>query len=184
VKNNSIPGDRLAAWRRAKEEIRQTVLERGFNRQLGSFVSILDDDELDSSLLYISRVGFLPPDDPRMLGTIEAIRQRLGRDELLYRYEMRTDDGLPPGEGAFLTCSFWLVEAMVLAGRADEARQIFEKLLMRCNDVGLYSEEIDVESGALLGNFPQALTHIGMINAALCVDEKSEGRSQRRQRGT
>ena len=184
VKNNSIPGDRLAAWQRAKEEIRHTVLDRGFNRQLGSFVSIFDSDEMDSSLLYISRVGFLPPDDPRMLGTIEAIRQRLGRDELLYRYEMRTDDGLPPGEGAFLTCSFWLVEAMVLAGRAEEARQIFEKLLTRCNDVGLYSEEIDVESGALLGNFPQALTHIGMMNAALCVDEKSEGRSQRRQRGT
>jgi GH15 family glucan-1,4-alpha-glucosidase len=184
VKGNSLPGDRLDTWRRTKEEIHQTVLERGFNNRLGSFVSIFDGDELDSSLLYISRVGFLPPDDPRILGTIAAIRQRLGRDELLYRYEIRTDDGLPPGEGTFLTCSFWLVEALVLAGRTDEAREIFEKLLARCNDVGLYSEEIDAESGELLGNFPQALTHIGMMNAAVCLNEKVEGRSRRRQRGT
>jgi GH15 family glucan-1,4-alpha-glucosidase len=184
VKNNSIPGSHLAAWGRTKEEIQHAVLERGFNRQLGSFVSIFEGDELDSSLLYISRVGFLPPDDPRILGTIDAIRNRLGRDELLYRYDMRTDDGLPPGEGAFLACSFWLVEALVLAGRTAEAREIFEKLLTRCNDVGLYSEEIDADTGALLGNFPQALTHIGMMNAALCLDEKSEASSQRRQRGT
>ena len=104
----------------------------------------------------------------------------LGRDDLLYRYDDRTEDGLPPGEGAFLACSFWLVEALVLAGRAPEARDLYEKLLQRCNDVGLYSEEIDVASGALLGNFPQALTHIGMVNAALCLDKKSTGRSQRK----
>jgi GH15 family glucan-1,4-alpha-glucosidase len=164
-----IPDRRVAEWRRTKEEIRETVLDRGFNRTLGSFVSILDGDELDASLLYLSRVGFLEPDDPRLLATIDAIRQRLGRDELLYRYEFGTDDGLPPGEGAFLACSFWLVEALALCGRTDEARGLFEKLLGRCNDVGLYSEEIDVESGALLGNFPQALTHIGLLNAALCL---------------
>ncbi|HEY8183846.1 MAG TPA: glycoside hydrolase family 15 protein [Thermoanaerobaculia bacterium] len=164
-----IPDGRVDAWRRAKEEIRETVIERGFNRKLGSFVSILDGDELDASLLYLSRVGFLKPDDPRILGTIDAIQKRLGRDELLYRYELATDDGLPPGEGAFVACSFWLVEALALAGRMDEARDNFRKLLDRCNDLGLYPEEIDVESGALLGNFPQALTHIGLINAALCL---------------
>jgi GH15 family glucan-1,4-alpha-glucosidase len=164
-----IPDGRVDAWRRAKEEIRETVIDRGFNRELGSFVSILEGDELDASLLYLSRVGFLKPDDPRILGTIDAIQKRLGRAELLYRYDLTTDDGLPPGEGAFLACSFWLVEALALAGRMDEARENFRKLLDRCNDLGLYAEEIDVESGALLGNFPQALTHIGLINAALCL---------------
>jgi GH15 family glucan-1,4-alpha-glucosidase len=154
-------------WHETKEKIRAVVLERGFNRDLGSFVAILDGDELDASLLYLSRVGFLEPDDPRILGTIDAIRKRLGRDELLYRYELGTEDGLPPGEGAFLACSFWLVEALALAKRTEEARDVFEKLLARCNDVGLLSEEIDVSTGALLGNFPQALTHIGLINAAL-----------------
>jgi len=107
-----------------------------------------------------------------MLGTIDAIRARLGHDDLLYRYEERTDDGLPPGEGAFLACSFWLVEALALGGRVAEARQLFDKLLRRCNDVGLYSEEIDVETGVLLGNFPQALTHISMMNAALCLERQ------------
>ncbi len=180
VKEKYISGDHLEAWQHAKEEIHRTVLERGFNRQMRSFVSIFDGDELDASLLYISRVGFLPPEDPRITGTIDAIRRGLGRDDLLYRYETRTDDGLPPGEGAFLTCSFWLVEALAIAGRVAEAHDLFEKLLARGNDVGLYSEEIDVETGALLGNFPQALTHIGMMNAAICLDQKIAGRSQRK----
>jgi GH15 family glucan-1,4-alpha-glucosidase len=170
VENKYIPADRIEVWRSTRDEIHRTVLERGFNAKLGSFVSIFDGDELDSSLLYASRVGFLDGDDPRLVGTIDAIRGRLGHDDLLYRYEERSVDGLPPGEGAFLACSFWLVEALTLAHRETEARQLFEKLLRRANDVGLYSEEIDVQSGALLGNFPQALTHIGMMNAALCLD--------------
>ena len=164
-----ISDSRVDVWRRAKQEIHDTVIERGFNREIGSFVSILDGDELDASLLYLSRVGFLKPDDPRILGTIDAIQQRLGRGDLLYRYELQTEDGLPPGEGAFLACSFWLVEALALGGRLEEARRIFDKLLDRGNDLGLYAEEVDVESGELLGNFPQALTHIGLINAALCL---------------
>ncbi len=166
-------------WRQAKEEIRSTVLERGFNRQLNSFVSILDGDQLDSSLLYLPRVGFLEPDDPRILGTIDAIRRTLGRDDLLYRYELGTDDGLPPGEAAFLPCSFWLVEALAIAGQSDEAKRIFDTLVQRANDLGLYSEEIDRHTGALLGNFPQALTHIGFMNAALCLHQKMTARSQR-----
>ena len=178
AKEKYIPGHNLEVWRQTKEEIRRVVLEKGFRQDLNTFVSILEGDELDASLLNLSRVGFLEGSDPRILGTVDAIRRRLGHDDLLYRYELRTDDGLPPGEGAFLACSFWLVEALALAGRIDEARGIFEKLLSRCNDVGLYSEEIDVESGALLGNFPQALTHIGMVSAALCLRRQTGARHQ------
>jgi GH15 family glucan-1,4-alpha-glucosidase len=163
----------ITRWRQARDEIRDLVLARGFNERLNAFVSILDGDELDASLLYVVRVGFLPADDPRMLGTIDAIRKTLGRDDLVYRYQIETDDGLPPGEGAFLPCSFWLVEALSLAGRDDEARDVFEKLLARGNDLGLLSEEVDVATGALLGNFPQALTHIALVNAALCLANRA-----------
>jgi GH15 family glucan-1,4-alpha-glucosidase len=166
-------------WKREREEIKTLVLERGFNRELNSFVAILDGNEIDASLLYIARVGFLEPTDPRMVGTIDAIRRRLGRNDLIYRYEITTDDGLPPGEGAFLACSFWLVEALVLTGREGEAADLFETLLRQANDVGLLSEEIDVESGDLLGNFPQALTHIALMNAALCL-QRGGGRAQRK----
>ncbi len=179
AKKGFLPADEARKWSAVKEEIRRTVLEHGFNKGLNSFVSILDGDELDSSLLYIGRVGFLPPDDERLLGTIAAIRKHLGHDDLLYRYEMGTDDGLPPGEGAFLACSFWLVEVLTLAGERTEAQRLFEKLLARSNDLGLYSEEIDVESGELLGNFPQALTHIGLLNAALVLSRTNTSRAER-----
>ena len=167
-------------WRAEKEKIREVVLTRGFNKEKQSFVGMLDDTELDASLLYIVRVGLLEADDPRMLSTIDAIRRELGKDDLVYRYDTRaTDDGLPPGEGAFLPCSFWLAEALALAGREAEARELFEKLLARRNDVGLLPEEIDPESGAFLGNMPQALTHIGLLNAAICMSEQMSARSQR-----
>jgi pentatricopeptide repeat protein len=169
-----------AEWQRAKDEIHALVLERGFDVKRNTFVGELDGDELDASLLYIARVGFLERDDPRISGTIDAIRAELGRDELVYRYEMHTDDGLPPGEGAFLPCSFWLVEALAYAGRFDEAKDVFAKMLARGNDLGLFSEELDVESGALLGNFPQALTHIGLMNAALCLSEEGKTRPEPR----
>ncbi len=172
--------DRRDLWERTKDDIKRDILEHGFNRQLNSFVAVYDSNELDSSLLYASRVGFLQGDDPRLLGTIEAIRRTLGRDDLLYRYEKRTDDGLPPGEGAFLACSFWLVEALAIAKRFDEAEAVFEKVCQRGNDLGLFSEEIDVESGALLGNYPQALTHIGLMCAALRL-QQPVGRKQKRQ---
>ncbi len=170
----------VALWRRTKEDIKRVVLERGFNAKLNSFVGVLDGDELDSSVLYTSRVGFLPPDDPRVLSTIDAIRKRLCRGELLYGYDIETDDGLPPGEGAFLACSFWMVEALALAGRDDEACEVFERLLRRGNDLMLFSEEVDVASGELLGNFPQALTHIGLMNAALCLSKRNKTRSERK----
>jgi GH15 family glucan-1,4-alpha-glucosidase len=167
-------------WKAEKEKIRDVVLSRGFNREKNAFVATLDGDELDASLLYAARVGLVDPRDPRMQSTIDAIRRELGKDDLIYRYDTRsTQDGLPAGEGAFLPCSFWLAEALALSGREDEARELFEKLLARRNDVGLLPEEIDPESGAFLGNMPQALTHIGLLNAAICMSEQMSARSQR-----
>ncbi|HEY2321234.1 MAG TPA: glycoside hydrolase family 15 protein [Thermoanaerobaculia bacterium] len=158
-------------WRATKDEIKRVVLERGFNRKLNAFVAEFDGEELDASLLYVSRVGFLEGDDPRILGTIDAIREKLGYGDLILRYRSeKTDDGLPPGEGAFLPCSFWLVEGLAIAKRMDEATELFEKLLSRANDLGLLSEEASIPDGDLVGNFPQALTHIGLLNAALRLE--------------
>ena len=172
-------------WRRECDEIKRVVLERGFNTRLNSFVSEFDGDELDASLLYATRIGFLPADDPRMIGTIDAIRRTLGHDELIDRYRTETtEDGLPPGEGAFVACSFWLAEALMLAGREDEARDVFEKLLARTNDVGLLSEEIDVASGGMRGNFPQALTHIGLVSAAICLSDSDKKRRELRRKSS
>jgi pentatricopeptide repeat protein len=158
-----------------KAAIREAVLTRGFSTRRNSFTGIFDDEEVDASLLFIARVGFIDATDPRMLGTIDAIRADLGHSELIYRYDTRqTDDGLPSGEGAFLACSFWLVEALALAGRVDEARALFDDIIRRGNDVGLFSEEIDVHTGEMLGNFPQALTHIALLTAALCLEQAEE----------
>ena len=171
---------------RAKAEIKEAVLTHGFNARRNSFVGVFGEEEVDASLLFIARVGFIDPADPRMLGTIDAIRADLGRDGFLYRYDSRkTDDGLPPGEGAFLACTFWLVEALALAGRADEARSLFDDIVRRGNDVGLFSEEINPHSGELLGNFPQALTHIALLNAALCLAQAEEkGKAEPRAGGS
>jgi GH15 family glucan-1,4-alpha-glucosidase len=156
-----------------KKAIADYVLTQGFDRQLNSFVAVAGEHEVDASLLYAVRVGIVKPDDPRMLGTIDAIRKKLGRGDLVYRYDTRSEnDGLPAGEGAFLACSMWLVEALALANRRDEAHELFETLLKRANDVGLFSEEADPDTGELLGNFPQALTHIGLMNAALCLNDE------------
>ena len=171
VEHGHLQGD-AGPWREVKKAIREYVEMRGFDAEHNSFVSVPGQSDVDASLLYLARVGFLQPDDARMAGTIAAIRKRLGRHDLLYRYDTRaTEDGLPVGEGAFLACSFWLVEALGLAKRDHEARRLFDHVLRRANDVGLFSEEIDPESGAMLGNFPQALTHIALINAALCLEK-------------
>jgi GH15 family glucan-1,4-alpha-glucosidase len=167
---------------KAKSEIKDAVMTHGFDAKRNTFVAIFDEEEVDASLLFIARVGFVDPTDPRMLGTIDAIRADLGHDGLIYRYDSKeTDDGLPPGEGVFLACSFWLVEAMALAGRVDEARAIFDDIIRHGNDAGLFAEEVDGESGALLGNFPQALSHIALLNAALHIEEAvQKGKSQPR----
>jgi GH15 family glucan-1,4-alpha-glucosidase len=158
-----------------KAAIKEAVMSHGFSARRNSFTGIFDDEEVDASLLFMARVGFIDPTDPRMLGTIDAICADLGHSGLMYRYDTReTDDGLPSGEGAFLACSFWLVEALALAGRVGQARALFDDLVRRGNDVGLFAEEIDVHTGELLGNFPQALSHIALLTAALCLAQAEE----------
>ena len=166
VKAFNEPGKR---WREIADEIHAEVCERGFDRDLNSFVQAYGARRLDASLLLIPLVGFLPADDPRIQGTLKAIENKLlFNDEFVLRYEPENaSDGLPPGEGAFLACSFWLVDNYILQGRYEDAQRVFERLLARCNDVGLLAEEVDPASGRMLGNFPQAYSHVGLINCAL-----------------
>ncbi|WP_437222164.1 glycoside hydrolase family 15 protein [Planctomicrobium sp. SH661] len=172
VETFGLPGD-ARKWSKLREEIFHEVCERGFNRRLNSFVQHYDSNEPDASLLMLSLVGFLPATDPRMIGTVEYIQQRLVRDGFVDRYRSESDvDGLPPGEGAFLLCTFWLADNLALQGRIPEARELFQRLLSLRNDVGLLSEEYDVHSQRLVGNFPQAFSHIGLINTALNLSEK------------
>jgi GH15 family glucan-1,4-alpha-glucosidase len=156
-------------WRAIADEIHAHVCERGFDRELGSFVQAYGSKRLDASLLLLPLVGFLPAADPRIQGTLQAIEQKLVvNNEFVLRYESaEAVDGLPPGEGAFLICSFWLVDNYILQGRYAEARRLFDRLLSRCNDVGLLAEEFDPLNGRMLGNFPQAYSHVGIINCAL-----------------
>jgi GH15 family glucan-1,4-alpha-glucosidase len=156
-------------WRAIADEIHGEVCERGFDRGLNSFVQAYGSKRLDASLLLMPIVGFLPPEDPRVRGTLRAIEERLLiDDEFVLRYETEhVSDGLPAGEGAFLACSFWLVDNYTLQGRDADARKLFARLLARCNDVGLLAEEFDPSAGRMLGNFPQAYSHVGIINCAL-----------------
>jgi GH15 family glucan-1,4-alpha-glucosidase len=157
----------LDEWRAVRQAIHEDVCAHGFDRQLGSFVQSYGSQELDASLLLLPTVGFLPPDDARMLGTIAAVENRLFVDGFLRRYDPATSpDGVPGGEGVFLACSFWLADAYVLTGRMDDARRLFERLLSLRNDVGLLSEEYDTGRRRLVGNFPQAFSHIALINTA------------------
>ncbi len=178
--------DSRQRWREIANEIHAEICERGFDSELNSFVQAYGSKRLDASLLRMLPVGFLPPDDPRMRGTIRAIEEKLLMGEFVLRYESEYGlDGLPPGEGAFFACSFWLVDNYVLQGRYDEARSLFERLLSRCNDVGLLAEEFDPSTGRMLGNFPQAYCHVGIINCALNLSREegpAEGRSRPRQR--
>jgi GH15 family glucan-1,4-alpha-glucosidase len=162
-------------WRAIADEIHAEVCARGFDRELGSFVQAYGSKQLDASLLLIAIVGFLPAEDPRVRGTLRAIEERLLIDgEFVKRYESeQARDGLPPGEGAFLACSFWLVDNYILQDRLADARKLFDRLLARCNDVGLLAEEIDPVSGRMLGNFPQAYSHVGLINCALSLSRET-----------
>jgi GH15 family glucan-1,4-alpha-glucosidase len=150
------------------DQIHVEVCEKAYDEILGSFVQSYGSTTLDASLLQIGLVGFLPPDDPRYIGTVKMVESRLMRDGLVLRYETsEVNDGLPLGEGAFLACSFWLADALTLIGRHQEAHDLFERLLSLCNDVGLLSEEYDPVGQRMLGNFPQAFSHVGLINTAL-----------------
>jgi GH15 family glucan-1,4-alpha-glucosidase len=168
--NPHLDGD-LDGWRAMREEVHREVCERGYDPERNTFTQYYGSRALDASLLQIPLVGFLPPDDPRVAGTIEAVRAELSVDGLLRRYNLRTTDvdPLPGGEGAFLACSFWLADALHMTGRSDEARKLFERLVGLCNDVGLLSEEYDPATGRMLGNFPQAFSHLGLVGAALAL---------------
>jgi GH15 family glucan-1,4-alpha-glucosidase len=155
-------------WRRTRQEIHEDVCRNGFDAAQNSFVQAYGSRQLDASLLLIPCVGFLPSDDPRVIGTVAAIQRRLLDDGFVRRYDTaETDDGLPPEEGAFLACSFWLVDNLVLEGKRDEAIALFERLLALRNDLGLLAEEYDTGARRLVGNFPQAFSHIALINSAL-----------------
>ncbi|CAM5682195.1 GH15 family glucan-1,4-alpha-glucosidase OS=Streptomyces griseomycini OX=66895 GN=FHS37_000042 PE=4 SV=1 [Streptomyces griseomycini] len=160
----------LDGWRALRDEVHREVCEKGYDPERNTFTQFYGSRELDAALLLIPRVGFLPPDDPRVLGTIDAVRAELEQNGFLHRYstDRATVDGLPGTEGTFLVCSFWLADALHMTGRKKEARELFERLLGLANDVGLLAEEYD-PAGGLLGNFPQAFSHIGLVNTALAL---------------
>jgi GH15 family glucan-1,4-alpha-glucosidase len=172
-------------WRQLRQEIHDEVCREGFNTALGSFTQSYGSDELDASTLLIPILGFLPPDDPRVVGTVDAVQRDLMRDGFVERYRTRAHnevDGLTGGEGAFLPCSFWLADALLLIGRRAEAEQLFERLLGIRNDLGLLAEEYDPAEKRLLGNFPQAFTHVGLVNTAYNLSQHESPHRQRPQR--
>ena len=157
----------LDGWRALRTKIHDEVCREGFNSEIGAFVQSYGSKELDASVLLIPLVGFLPPNDPRVRSTVEAIERHLMADGFVLRYDPgASSDGLPGSEGAFLACSFWLADNLVLAGRRDDARRLFQRLLALRNDVGLLSEEYDPRAKRLVGNFPQAFSHITLVNTA------------------
>jgi GH15 family glucan-1,4-alpha-glucosidase len=159
-----IDGDWL---RQRRAEVRAEVLDRGFDAERHSFVQHYGSKALDASLLMIPLVGFLPADDERVRGTLDAIARELMPQGLVCRYQSESGvDGLPPGEGAFLPCSFWFADNLALMGRVEEARAMYERLVGLCNDVGLLAEEYDPGRGRLVGNFPQAMSHVALVNTA------------------
>jgi GH15 family glucan-1,4-alpha-glucosidase len=177
----------LDRWRHLRTEIHREVCERGFDATRGTFTQFYGSQELDASLLLLPLVGFLPHTDPRVLGTVAAIERELLRDGLVLRYQTGTDtvhiDGLPPGEGAFLPCTFWLADNYALQGRRPEAIALFERLLSLRNDVGLLAEEYDPAAKRLLGNFPQAFSHVALVNTALILARTEPKPDDRRAAG-
>jgi alpha,alpha-trehalase len=162
--------DRVEGWTAAREEIRMAIFEHGWSDQAGAFTQAFGTDDLDASNLMLAICGFLPGDDPRMKATIDATAERLTDERgLVYRY--RAQDGLEGEEGTFLLCTFWLAQAQALAGEVDQARQTFERAVAYVNDVGLLAEEVDVGGEEMIGNYPQAFSHIGLVNAAWAITE-------------
>jgi len=168
----------LERWRATRDEIHNEVCEHGYDPERNTFTQYYGSKELDASVLNIPLVGFLPGDDDRVTGTIDAVQQELGRDGFVSRYSTaETDDGLPGDEGQFLACSFWLVSALAQNGRVDEARKLFDRLLGLSNDLGLLAEEYDVKRRRQVGNFPQAFSHLTLIIAARSISTAEVGAS-------
>ena len=167
-------------WRNIRDALHREVCDRGFDRRLGSFVQAYGSTELDASVLLLPTVGFIPANDPRFHGTVAAIERGLFSDGFLRRYNTQTvDDGLPGGEGAFVACTFWLADAYVMVGRTEDARRLFERLLSLRNDVGLMSEEYDTRARRLVGNFPQAFSHVALVNTAHNLARATKPAAQR-----
>jgi GH15 family glucan-1,4-alpha-glucosidase len=166
-------------WEAVRDEIHAAVCREAWDAELGSFTQYYGSGTVDAALLIIPLVGFLPGDDERVLGTIAAVERELVDDGLVRRYRTEDDvDSLPPGEGYFLPCSFWLVEALVLAGRGDDARRLFGRLAGLANDLGLLPEEYDAGAERLVGNFPQAFTHLALVSAAMCLQRDGAVRAR------
>jgi len=173
-------GRALPRWRQIRDRIHEDICSKAFDTGLGSFVQAYGSKALDASLLLLPLVGFLPPTDRRIIGTVSAIERRLLADGFVSRYDTgEVTDGLPPGEGAFLACSFWLADNFILQGRITEARELFERLLALRNDVGLLAEEYDSRLGRQLGNFPQAFSHVALVNTAFNLT-RSQGPAEQR----
>jgi GH15 family glucan-1,4-alpha-glucosidase len=162
-------------WKKTRDTIHEEVCAKSFNREKGCFTQSYGSDQLDAALLLMPQVGFLPGIDPRVIATVEAVERELMHDGFVLRYDTsKVDDGLPPGEGVFIACSFWMVSSLKAIGRYDDAVKLFERLLTLRNDLGLLSEEYDPKRKRFVGNFPQAFSHIALINAAFDLDAKEE----------
>jgi GH15 family glucan-1,4-alpha-glucosidase len=165
-------------WRSAREEIREAIEEHGYDKRRGVFVQVFDKKALDAAELRLPVVGFVDYDDERMVRTADAIREELNADGLLYRY--RTEDGMKGKEGAFLPASFWLAEVLAKQSRLDEAQEVFDRAVATANGLGLFPEEYDPGKQRMLGNFPQALTHLSHIEAALALEREAEAMGAKR----
>jgi GH15 family glucan-1,4-alpha-glucosidase len=182
VEQFGLPGD-AARWSAIRGEIHDDICKNGFNPARNAFTQYYGASELDASLLMMPLVGFIPATDPRMISTVELIERELVSGEFVIRYQTEAKahvDGLPPGEGTFLPCSFWLADCLHLMGRADEARKLYERLLAIRNDVGLLAEEYDPVAGRQLGNFPQAFSHVCMVNTAYNLNPQTIGPAEER----
>jgi GH15 family glucan-1,4-alpha-glucosidase len=179
VEDHGLKGP-VEEWRKTREKIHAEVYANGFDAERNTFRSAYDQPELDASLLLLAQVGFIEPSDPRYIGTVEAIERELLVDGFVMRYRTAdTDDGLLPGEGAFLACSFWLADAYVSIGREEDAEELFSRLLSIRNDLGLLAEEYDAIGKRLVGNFPQAFSHVALINTAFNLTRHTKPAHQR-----
>jgi len=166
-------------WKTIRDAIHQDICAHAFSKEKNCFTQVYGSDALDAALLLMPVVGFLPGSDPRVKGTVEAIERELMPDGFVQRYDTsKSPDGLPPGEGVFLACSFWMVSSLKAIGREEDARALFEKLLALRNDLGLLSEEYDAVRQRLVGNFPQAFSHIALVNAAFDLQAGVEVRAR------